>query len=184
RLGLLLLLVLLILLRLGLLLLVLLILLRLGLLLLLVLLILLALGLFLLLFRLGLLLLFRSIGVLFVLILLCVRGSKASEKKEQKSRTDKTNSFHDVASITAIQCAPRSLSLARLLFSFHRLSRLWFIPNCLRPDVHPGQRMKDSKDIEKPQDHRNHNDRVQNGLDRSLHRYEAVDQPEQNAHYG
>jgi hypothetical protein len=42
--------------------------------------------------------------------------------------------------------------------------------------------MEQSKDVQKPQDHGNHDDRVQNGLDRSLHRYQ-VDQPEQDTDY-
>jgi len=55
---------------------------------------LLALGL-LLLFRLGLLLLFRGFPLLFMLLLLCIRGSNGSEKKEQNSRVDKSNWFHE-----------------------------------------------------------------------------------------
>jgi hypothetical protein len=44
-----------------------------------------------LLFRLGLLLLFRGLSLLLVLLILCVHGSYGSEKKEQNSRTDKSN---------------------------------------------------------------------------------------------
>jgi hypothetical protein len=49
---------------------------------------------FLLLFRLGLLLLFRRLRIFFVLVLLCVRGSNGSEKKEQNSRADNPKWLH------------------------------------------------------------------------------------------
>jgi phage-related protein len=38
------------------------------------------------------------------------------------------------------------------------------------------------KYVQKPQHHDYYNDRVQNGLNRSLHGYEAVDKPKQNSH--
>jgi hypothetical protein len=38
---------------------------------------------------------------------------------------------------------------------------------------------EESKYVQKPQHHNDHNDRVQNGLNRSLHGYEAVDKPKQ-----
>jgi hypothetical protein len=41
---------------------------------------------------------------------------------------------------------------------------------------------KQPKDIEKPQYYRDDNNAVQDGLNRSLHRYETIDQPEQNTH--
>lgn len=53
------------------------------------------LGLLLLLFRLSLLLLFLGLSLLFVFIFLSVRGGNGSEKKEQNSRADKSNWFHD-----------------------------------------------------------------------------------------
>jgi fatty acid desaturase len=59
-------------------------------LLLLILVLLLFIFLLLLLFRLSLLLLFRGLW-----LLLCVRGSKGSEKKEQNSGADKCNWFHE-----------------------------------------------------------------------------------------
>jgi hypothetical protein len=40
--------------------------------------------------------------------------------------------------------------------------------------------IKQSKHIEKPQDHRDDDNAVQDGLNRSLHRDETIDQPEQN----
>jgi hypothetical protein len=43
--------------------------------------------------------------------------------------------------------------------------------------------MKKSKNIEKPQDHADHHDGIQDRLDRALHWDEVVDQPQQNAHY-
>jgi hypothetical protein len=42
--------------------------------------------------------------------------------------------------------------------------------------------MKNAKDVQKPQNHGNNHDRIQDGLDRSLHRYQ-VDKPKQNADY-
>ena len=45
-------------------------------------------------FRFTLRRLFRSLGALFVLLLLCVRRSKGSEKKQQKSCGDESNWFH------------------------------------------------------------------------------------------
>jgi hypothetical protein len=40
--------------------------------------------------------------------------------------------------------------------------------------------IKQSKHIEKPQDHRDDDNAVQDGLNRSLHRDKTIDQPEQN----
>ena len=60
--------------------------------------------LWLLLFRLSLLLLFRGLRVLLVLLLLCVRGSNGSEKKEQNSRADKSNWFHECCLHYVISC--------------------------------------------------------------------------------
>jgi hypothetical protein len=48
----------------------------------------------LLLFRLSLLLLFRGLSFLSLSLLAAVRGSKCSQKKEQNSRTDKSNWLH------------------------------------------------------------------------------------------
>jgi hypothetical protein len=42
--------------------------------------------------------------------------------------------------------------------------------------------MKNAKDVQKPQNHGNNDDRIQDGFDRSLHWYQ-VDQPKQNADY-
>jgi hypothetical protein len=43
--------------------------------------------------------------------------------------------------------------------------------------------MKQPKHIQKPDHHTDDHDRIQDGLDRSLHWYEAVDQPKQDTHY-
>jgi hypothetical protein len=43
--------------------------------------------------------------------------------------------------------------------------------------------MKKSKDVQQPQHHADDHNRVQYGFDRSLHWYEAVDQPEKNTHH-
>jgi|GEM_PF-5049702 len=43
--------------------------------------------------------------------------------------------------------------------------------------------MKKSKNIQKPQNHGNDHDCIQDGLNRSLHWYEAIDQPEENTNH-
>jgi len=53
----------------------------------------------------------------------------------------------------------------------------------LPPNVDAGEGMKKSKNIQKPQHHGNDHDSIQDRLDRSLHWYEAVDQPKQNTHH-
>jgi hypothetical protein len=53
---------------------------------------------------------------------------------------------------------------------------------CLRPYVDPGKRMQESQNIQKPHNHTDHYNSVQDRLDRSSHRYEVIDQPQQNAH--
>jgi len=40
---------------------------------------------------------------------------------------------------------------------------------------------EESEDVEEPEDHGNHDDAIENGLDGALHRDEAVHQPEQNS---
>jgi hypothetical protein len=50
-------------------------------------------------------------------------------------------------------------------------------------DADIGDVMKQSKHIQEPDDHTNDHDRIQDGLDRSLHWYETVDQPKQDAHH-
>jgi hypothetical protein len=73
-------------------------------------------SLLLLLFRLGFLLLFGALIILFVLALLSVRGSKSSEKKEQNSRADKSNWFHECFLQYGAFMHPSPARLARLLF--------------------------------------------------------------------
>jgi hypothetical protein len=58
-----------------------------------------------------------------------------------------------------------------------------FLQLCSPSKPDPGERMKDSKNVQEPQHNTNDHDCVQNGLDRSLHGYEAVDQPKQNTHH-
>jgi hypothetical protein len=50
-------------------------------------------------------------------------------------------------------------------------------------NVDPRERMKQSENVQKPQDHTDHHHRIQDGFNRSFHRYEAIDEPQQNAHY-
>jgi hypothetical protein len=52
----------------------------------------------------------------------------------------------------------------------------------LSPHADVGEGMKQSKNVQQPQNHDNNHDRIQDGLDRSLHWYQ-VDQPKQNADY-
>jgi hypothetical protein len=58
-----------------------------------------------------------------------------------------------------------------------------FIPAGLRPDANIGEGMKKSENVEEPQDHADHHDRIQDRLDCPLHRDEVIDQPQQNTHY-
>jgi hypothetical protein len=43
--------------------------------------------------------------------------------------------------------------------------------------------MKESKNIEQPQNHSNHHNAVQNGLDGRLHGNESIHKPQKNAHH-
>jgi hypothetical protein len=43
--------------------------------------------------------------------------------------------------------------------------------------------MKESKNIQDPQNHRDDNDAVQNGFDGSLHWDEAIHQPQEDTHH-
>jgi len=45
-----------------------------------------------------------------------------------------------------------------------------------------GKGTKKSKYIQEPEHHNDHNNGIQNGLNRSLHGNESVNQPEQNTH--
>jgi hypothetical protein len=46
--------------------------------------------------------------------------------------------------------------------------------------VDPGKRMNESKNVQEPHNHADHHNSIQDGLDRSCHRYEVIDQPKQN----
>jgi hypothetical protein len=50
-------------------------------------------------------------------------------------------------------------------------------------DTDIGDAMKQSKHIQKPKHHGDDHDCIQDGLNRSLHWYEAVDEPKQNTHH-
>jgi hypothetical protein len=50
-------------------------------------------------------------------------------------------------------------------------------------NVNPRERMKQSENVQEPQDHADHHHGIQDGFNRSLHRYEAIDEPQQNTHY-
>jgi hypothetical protein len=49
--------------------------------------------------------------------------------------------------------------------------------------VYLGKGVKDAKDIEQPQDHADHDDAIEDGLDVVLHGDEPIHTPEQEAHY-
>jgi len=49
--------------------------------------------------------------------------------------------------------------------------------------VDPGEGMQDSKNIQEPQNYRDDHNGVQDRLNRARHRYEAVDEPEENTHH-
>jgi hypothetical protein len=51
-----------------------------------------------------------------------------------------------------------------------------------RSNVDPRKRMKQTKDIQQPQNYGNDNDAVQDGLDGCLHRNEPIHQPQQYTH--
>jgi hypothetical protein len=50
-------------------------------------------------------------------------------------------------------------------------------------NVDPGKGMKQPKNIQDPQNHRNNHDAVQNGLDGSLHGNETIHQPQEDTHH-
>lgn len=52
---------------------------------------------------------------------------------------------------------------------------------CLRSNVEMGKRVEESENIQQPENDSDDDHCVQDGLDRSLHRYEAVDQPKQES---
>jgi hypothetical protein len=85
-----------------------------------------------------------------------------------------------VASVTSNPCAGRPERF--LVFEQWQTVHLFIVQTRLGPHADVGQGMKQSKDVQKPQDHDNYDDRIQDGLDRSLHRYQ-VDQPEQDTDY-
>jgi hypothetical protein len=51
----------------------------------------------------------------------------------------------------------------------------------LSPDVDMGERVEESKNIQQPKHYGDDHHCIQDGFDRSLHWYEAVDQPEQKS---
>ena len=51
------------------------------------------------------------------------------------------------------------------------------------PNVDLGKRMEESENVEDPQNHGDDYDAIQNGLDGSLHGYEAIHQPKKYAHH-
>jgi hypothetical protein len=52
-----------------------------------------------------------------------------------------------------------------------------------RANMDPGQRVKESENIQQPQNDGDNHDAVQDGLDRSLHGDEAIHQPQQDTHH-
>jgi hypothetical protein len=61
------------------------------------------------------------------------------------------------------------------------MNSLLVVPSRSGAYVYPGKRLEESESVQQPNNHGDHHHRVQNGFDRSLHRYEPIDQPEQQA---
>jgi hypothetical protein len=51
------------------------------------------------------------------------------------------------------------------------------------PQTHPGNGSEKSKSVQKPQDHGNDHDGIQDPFDSSLHWDVAINQPKENANY-
>jgi hypothetical protein len=51
------------------------------------------------------------------------------------------------------------------------------------PHMDRGEGAEKSKNIQKPQNHDNDHDSIQNRLNGSCHRYVAINQPEENTHH-
>jgi hypothetical protein len=51
------------------------------------------------------------------------------------------------------------------------------------PHMDRGERAEKSKNIQKPQNYDDDHDSIQDRLDRSCHRYMAINQPEENTNY-
>jgi hypothetical protein len=66
--------------------------------------------------------------------------------------------------------------------SRRRVQPAW-LPCPLSSDVDSGKRIKQSKDIEDPENHGDDYDTVQNRLDGSLHGNEAIHQPQEDTHH-
>jgi hypothetical protein len=53
----------------------------------------------------------------------------------------------------------------------------------LLPHVDLGERTENSKNVQEPQDNRNDHDGIQDRLNGARHRYESVDEPENNTNH-
>jgi hypothetical protein len=85
----------------------------------------------------------------------------------------------------AVICTvPRGVNrLVSLLFSCNRtqfISPSLFCA-CLRSNVEIGKGVEEPENVQQPENDSDDDHCVQDGLDRSLHRYEAVDQPKQES---
>jgi hypothetical protein len=78
--------------------------------------------------------------------------------------------------------APVFLFPERSISTANALLRSQFIPAGLRPDANMGKGMKKPKNVENPQNDSDHDDGIQNRLDRPLHRNKVIDKPKQNTH--
>ena len=68
-------------------------------------------------------------------------------------------------------------------FSFFVSSLICFHAPPSRSNVDSGKRMKQTENIQEPQNYGDNHDAVQNGLDGSLHGNEAIHQPQKNPHH-
>ena len=56
-----------------------------------------------------------------------------------------------------------------------------YVQLVLCPDMDPGKGVEESENIQQPKNYSDNNNCIQDGLDRSLHRYEAINEPKQQA---
>jgi hypothetical protein len=61
------------------------------------------------------------------------------------------------------------------------MNSLLGVPSRSGAYVYAGKRVEESENIQQPKNHGDHHHCVQNGFDRSLHRYEPIDEPEKQA---
>ena len=94
-----------------------------------------------------------------------------SEKQNQSGCTQASHGFHLLPSLPVVDSHPWLASLPFAVAS-----------GALLADVDIRERVKQSKNIEEPQDDANNHDCVQDGFDAARHGDETIHQPKQDAH--